>query len=451
MIVDRPPNDRFGRMLRNARRHAGMTQTQLAEISTVSVRTIRDLELDRTGAPRAQTVLLLAGALLLNRVQQAEFEAAAGFAVGRPLYDTLPDLPTALTSLVPRTVETASLTGLLRSPGVQVVQVTGAPGMGKTSLIQGVASRLHRTEFLPVICLDRRGSAADGGSEMPRGLIGGVAEVIGCGASLEDVAGGLAGNEVLLTVDGRDLDDRDQEDLRGLLQRCRGLRVLYETCEISSVPLGVATYSVPPLGVPSPGHAIGGGASDVADYPAVQYLIARCAPIYPDALSDPRTLDALSGICRHLDGIPSALESAASWLLVYEPAELLRIAESAPARIAVSPSGANGSLISWMRHAIASLPIVETDALRRLAESRPWTVRDAVALLGCPVEYAERIIHGMCTHGLVRRIASETGTPQRFAALHLVRHLIRPEHAPERFPSASALPGAHNTTCLSVT
>ncbi|WP_217239258.1 helix-turn-helix transcriptional regulator [Streptomyces sp. AC555_RSS877] len=450
MIADRLPNNRFGRMLRNARRHAGMTQTQLAEISTVSVRTIRDLELDRTGAPRAQTVLLLADALYLNRTQRAEFEAAAGFAVGRSLYDTLPDVPTALTSLVSRKVETASLTGLLRSPGVQVVQVTGAPGMGKTSLIHEVASRLHRTEFLPVICLDRRRAAADGVSEVPRGLIGGVAEVIGCGASLEDVAGSLAGNEVLLTVDGRDLDDGDQEDLRGLLQRCRGLRVLYETCEISSVPLGVATYSVPPLGVPSRGHAIG-AAADLADYPAVQYLVSRCAPVYPDALSDPETLDALSGICRQLDGIPSALESATSWLLVYEPPELLRIAEAAPARIAVSPSGANGSLISWMRHAIASLPVVETDALRRLVDSRPWTVRDAVALLGCPVEYAERIIHDMCMHGLVRRIASERGAPQRFAALNLVRHLIQPEHAPEPFPRASAMPGAHNTTCLSAT
>ena len=67
----------FAGLLRRARRHAGLTQQQLADFATVSVRAVRDLETGRSLAPRRETVLLLAAQLGLSRPALARFEELA--------------------------------------------------------------------------------------------------------------------------------------------------------------------------------------------------------------------------------------------------------------------------------------------------------------------------------------------------------------------------------------
>ncbi|MFF6985411.1 hypothetical protein [Streptomyces sp. NPDC010273] len=49
--MDRQASPTLGAVLKAARRRIGVTQSQLADLSTVSVRTIRDLELDLTHNP----------------------------------------------------------------------------------------------------------------------------------------------------------------------------------------------------------------------------------------------------------------------------------------------------------------------------------------------------------------------------------------------------------------
>ncbi|MGW0838156.1 helix-turn-helix domain-containing protein [Streptomyces prunicolor] len=438
LTADRVSKVQFGRMLRNARKRAGMTQNQLAEISTVSVRAIRDLELDRTGTPRVQTVRLLSDALRLVGARRAELEAAAGLRAVRSLYDELPAPSTVLALPLAREEEAASLTRLLRSPGHQLIKVTGPPGMGKTSVIQSVAGELYRTEFLPVISLDRIGAAPHGRHEASLRLVRRVAEVIGCDTAPADVAGSLASHEVLLVADERDLDDRDQQDLRVLMQLCRGLRVLLETCTVTADRTGETSFTLFPLHVPEWSRQTS-GAAGAADSPVVQYMLSRCAPLYPEDVSAPETLAAIAGICWHLDGIPAALESALSWLLIYEPAELLRIAEESPARLATSPSGEHASLVDWVRHSLATLPESGLHTLHRLVDVPPWTVQDAVALLAGSVADAEGSLRELRAHGLVRRVKSVRGEPQRFVVLNLVRHLVRSAHDPRPDPYGASV------------
>ncbi|WAX81775.1 helix-turn-helix domain-containing protein [Streptomyces sp. KMM 9044] len=419
-------------MLRNARTRAGMTQNQLAEISTVSVRAIRDLELDRTGTPRVQTIRLLADALRLVGARRAELEAAAGLRAVRSLYDDLPAPSTVLAPPLAREEEAASLTRLLRSPGHQLIKVTGPPGVGKTSLIQSVAGELHRTEFMPVISLDRIGAAPHGRHEASLRLVRRVAEAIGCDSALTEVAGSLASHDVLLVADERDLDDGDRQDLRVLVQLCRGLRVLLETCTVTVDRAGATTFTLFPLHVPEWSRQTPDPAA--ADSPVVQYMLARCAPLYPEDVSAPETLTAIAGICWHLDGIPAALESALSWLLIYEPAELLRIAEESPARLTASPSGEHASLVDWVRQALATLPESGMRTLHRLVDAPPWTVKDAVALLAGSGADAEDSLRDLRARGLVRRVKSVRGEPQRFVVLNLVRHLVHSARDPRPDP-----------------
>jgi len=62
----------IGRMLRQCRRTAGLTQSQLAEAAGVSLPALRDLEQGRTATPRWGTVENLARVLGLGRRQRAE-------------------------------------------------------------------------------------------------------------------------------------------------------------------------------------------------------------------------------------------------------------------------------------------------------------------------------------------------------------------------------------------
>ncbi|MEV0082128.1 helix-turn-helix domain-containing protein [Saccharopolyspora sp. NPDC050642] len=71
---------RFGPLLRQLRRRAGMTQEQLAERSGVGVRTIRRLENNSPTDPRIGTVKLLADALDLSPDEHRELLAEVGSA-----------------------------------------------------------------------------------------------------------------------------------------------------------------------------------------------------------------------------------------------------------------------------------------------------------------------------------------------------------------------------------
>ena len=69
---------RFGTLLRELRRQAGLTQEQLAERSTVAVRTIRRLETGERTDPRLGTVKLLADALEISPDERRKLLAEAG-------------------------------------------------------------------------------------------------------------------------------------------------------------------------------------------------------------------------------------------------------------------------------------------------------------------------------------------------------------------------------------
>ncbi|MER6207767.1 helix-turn-helix domain-containing protein [Streptomyces sp. NPDC001642] len=75
--MDRQTSPTFGTVLKAARRRIGVTQSRLADLSTVSVRTIRDLELDLTHNPRQETLRPLLDGLRLTGVQRAKVEEAA--------------------------------------------------------------------------------------------------------------------------------------------------------------------------------------------------------------------------------------------------------------------------------------------------------------------------------------------------------------------------------------
>jgi hypothetical protein len=104
-----------------------------------------------------------------------------------------------------------------------------------------------------------------------------------------------------------------------LLRACSGLRVLATSRE----PLGVAgerTFRVPSLGLPPGGEATTW--DDLARSAAVQLFVARAKGTRPDFVLTVEQAPAVAEVCRHLDGIPLAIELAAARMGVLAPGEL---------------------------------------------------------------------------------------------------------------------------------
>src|SRR5438270_1432102 len=67
----------FGRLLKQLRGRAGLTQEELAEQAGLSARALSDLERGVNSRPRAATLHLLAEALQLDATERAQLEASA--------------------------------------------------------------------------------------------------------------------------------------------------------------------------------------------------------------------------------------------------------------------------------------------------------------------------------------------------------------------------------------
>lgn len=131
----------FGAVLREFRSATAMTQEELADLSGLSVRAIRNLEGGRTARPQRRSVVSLATALRLTDADRAALLTAAGRAADPPWprCELLPDVP----DLVGRDGEVAALTRLLTAPGPRLAVVGGGPGTGRTALAVHVAHRVR--------------------------------------------------------------------------------------------------------------------------------------------------------------------------------------------------------------------------------------------------------------------------------------------------------------------
>lgn len=393
----------FGEQLRAARVRRGVTQRQLADLSTVSVRAIRDLETGRAQRPRQDTVRLIADGLGLTGRARIAFEDSARAAAGVDANaDGYTGPPPALDTLIGRERDVAALTELLVTGDQRLVTVVGVGGVGKSRLAQHVAATLHDTGRMQV-----RWLVHDEHPDEPTASSGTVAR--------------WPDTPSLLVLDGYEPAPDLAQRVTATLGGCLSLRVLI-TARAPLEVIGERTFPLGPLAVPpvrakSP-HEPMHGMGVATRFPAMALFVRCIREVRPDFRPNAADTAALATLCHLLDGIPSALAAAASWLLVFEPAELLERVTTDPFAI-VGPDLIGDPLLDG---------VPEQALLRDLSEiNGAWSISEAVAVTGASLAACHRMVHWLVMRGVVKYGRSTDGVVDgpRFRLLELVKASYR--------------------------
>ncbi|MFD4774056.1 hypothetical protein ACFWNU_09470, partial [Streptomyces sp. NPDC058427] len=186
------------------------------------------------------------------------------------------------------------------------------------------------------------------------------------------------------------------------------------------------------------------GSPLVADRHAVELTLSHVSYMRPDFLPTDAVVTTVAHICRALDGMPQALEAAASWLLLYSPQQLLDIARTAPLVLldGVTPAdpAAGPALSERLTAAVTGLDPQAAGLLRTLATLEdPWTVDGAARACGSSLARTARDVHALLVRGLIRRLPTTAGDPVGFTVLNLVRAVLAAERETAPAELAAAL------------
>ncbi len=337
------------------------------------------------------------------------------------------NIPPALSSLLGREAELQRLDSLLDRE--RIVTVVGAGGCGKTRIALELAlRRLGAREQGPWFV-----ELAD--LNDPSLVCGAVANLLKISVvegddPLDAIATLIGRGPMLLILDNAEHVVAPCRELVTVLARsCSGLRVL----TTSQVPMGIEGEAVFPL-APLPTSGPGLGFEEVRSNPAVQLFVERAAAVDPSFELTVRNSDAVSEICRRLDGLPLAIELAAARTNVFTPAE---IASRLDQRFRILTAGRKSSsprhrtlrgMIDWSYDLLGDK---EKAVLRRLAVfAGSWTLEAAEAVCaGGEIEEWEvlEVFTTLLEKSLVHRVREPSGAPRptRYRMLDSVRAYAR--------------------------
>jgi predicted ATPase/DNA-binding SARP family transcriptional activator len=224
-------------------------------------------------------------------------------------------LPGAVTKLIAREPELAILQSLLGDPDVRVVTLVGPGGVGKTRLSLELARRLEPTyrDGAVLVRLERLTDPALVAAEIATAL-GHRDGTDGPGA--DGLARYLQDRELLLVID-------NFEHLLGaavlvseLLEVAPRIRALASSRRALSIR-GERIFAVEPLALP-----VGDSEQEIAQSPAVQLFVNRALSAEPSLSVVGDENRTIAQICRALDGLPLAIELAASRCHLLSPAQI---------------------------------------------------------------------------------------------------------------------------------
>jgi transcriptional regulator with XRE-family HTH domain len=241
----------FASVVRRYRLAAGLTQEELAERASLSLRTVGDIERGRIRRPYRRSAQLLGSAFGLSDAELERFVLAArpappgapgagspARAAEAPPYDPLAAIPRQLPLNPPRLVgrsrALADMSGLLAATAgtrMAIVAISGLGGAGKTALALRYAHREAHRFPDGQLYVDLHGSASDSRPLPPGAALSGILQSLqvpaaGQPASTDAQAAryrsAVAGRRLMIVLD----DARDAAQVRPLLPSAPGCAVV---------------------------------------------------------------------------------------------------------------------------------------------------------------------------------------------------------------------------------
>ncbi len=333
----------FGQWVKQRRKALSLTQTELGRLVFCSAVMIKKIEGNQR-RPSAQVAKLLARYLKI-----APKNCAAFLSLARPdlsaeqidelltAYDPIPsqttslrritNLPVPMTPLIGRAQEVSAICALLLEPHVRLVTLTGAGGMGKTRLSLQVAREINNhfidgCWFISLAALEEQDL-----------LIPTIARGLGVKESRhqtfeEALISHLAERDMLIVLDNFEQIIPAARQVAEILSLAPRLKVLVTSRTVLHLS-GEHEFVVPPLRFVDPRNAPSG--AELADSPAVALFVQKARAVNINFALTPENSPTVAKICARLDGLPLAIELAASRSKFINPAGLLaRLEGSAP-------------------------------------------------------------------------------------------------------------------------
>jgi predicted ATPase/transcriptional regulator with XRE-family HTH domain len=335
----------FGRLLRSYRTEIGLTQESLSERSGVSPRTIQEIESGHA-QPRRATAIGLADALGLSGLDRDELLGAAAprprrrlaatsggsrdrqggpdvlslpapraeQATREPALMALPrpaptNAPWPVSGLLGREADLAAIRNLIIEERQRLVTLTGVGGSGKTRLAVQVALDLL-DEFADGVWFVELASMFTP-ALVPRIVAGALgARELQDVPILDTLIGSLRRKRLLLVLDNCEhLIDACAALAERLLTACPDLSILATSREPVRIA-GEQRRPVQPLAVPDLNRVTSFDA--LAGSPAVRLFVERAQAVDADFSLTEANVCSVAQVCARLDGIPLAIELAAS-------------------------------------------------------------------------------------------------------------------------------------------
>ncbi len=333
-------------------------------------------------------------------------------------------LPFSRTPLIGRHNEIETASAALRRGETPLLTVTGPGGVGKTRLAIEVARRLlgeftDGVTFIPLATVQSPDQVAPA---IARAL--GV-QASGLGTTAEGLVAHIGDGRRLLVLDNLEHLLDAVPLLAELLSSCPNLSILATSRAILRIT-GERVLPLQPLPVPERNTA--NAPDDLRKNQSVVLFTQRASAVRPDLTITDEMLPAIAAICARLDGLPLAIELAASRVTVLSPVTLLERLDSplplltTGARDAPERQRTLRATIDW------SYRLLEERlqaSFRRLAVFvGGWSVEGSAAIISddVPLTYVETVdrLEALIEHSLIVEAPRPTDQP-RFTMLETIR------------------------------
>jgi predicted ATPase/DNA-binding NarL/FixJ family response regulator len=229
------------------------------------------------------------------------------------------NVPTYLSPLIGREQDMTTACTLLKQPQIQLLTLVGTGGVGKTSLALHIANELL-LEFSHGVYIVSLAPISD-----PTLVISVIAQTFGLRASsdrsfLELLTEYLHSRQLLLILDNFEQVLAAAPLLAELMTNCPMLKLLVTSREL----LGIRQERVyPVVSLDLPNLRELPGTQSLSQYAAIALFVQRTQAVKSDFRLTEANASIVAEICTRLDGLPLAIELAATRMRLLSPQQLL--------------------------------------------------------------------------------------------------------------------------------